>query len=85
MADKDEFDRQQRRAFEERVRSQSQQLADEVRICTRCGWKIRKSEALAAGVKACPACGNTECVAQSMDFNLDPRSLRSAMNRPQGP
>jgi hypothetical protein len=60
------------------------QLADEVRMCTRCGWKARKSECLARGIKACPQCGNTECVAQSMDFNMNPSLVRRQMQQGGG-
>jgi len=55
-------------------------LSDEIRVCTRCGWKAAKSVCLASGIKACPQCGNAECRAMSMDFQ--PEMLRLG-SRPQ--
>jgi predicted RNA-binding Zn-ribbon protein involved in translation (DUF1610 family) len=58
------------------VDASTRALDDEIRYCTRCGWKARKSEILAAGISKCPNCGNTECVAQSMDYGLNPAEVR---------
>jgi hypothetical protein len=56
-------------------------LSDEIRVCTRCGWKAAKSVCLAQGIRACPNCGNTECRGMSMDFQPEMFNLG---RRPQG-
>jgi ribosomal protein S27AE len=66
------------------VDASTRALDDEVRYCTRCGWKARKSDCVRtledgtviALISKCPKCGNTECVAQSMDYGLNPAEVR---------
>lgn len=64
----EEFIAAQQARMRQRLEAQKAQLSDEIRRCTRCGWQAKKSECLAQGIRACPQCGNTECVGLSMDF-----------------
>lgn len=65
----EEFIAEQQAKFRERLAAQKVQLGDELRRCTRCGWQARKSECLAMGIKACPQCGNPQCIGLSLDFD----------------
>lgn len=67
-----EADRKRREAA---IQKSNSALSDEIRVCTRCGWKAAKSVCLASGIRACPQCGNTECRAMSMDFNPEMMQL----------
>ena len=74
--EREEMSKARKAELDSRVQSSLSQLSDETRMCARCGWKIRKSEAIARGIKTCPRCGGDRIVAQSMDFNLTPDSVR---------
>lgn len=68
-------------AISHRTMQSARQLSDEVRMCAGCGWKITKSEAIRQGIKRCPRCNGDRIVAQSMDFNMTPDSVRRGMQQ----
>jgi RNA polymerase-binding transcription factor DksA len=57
---------QQRRAEE----NMSVLHTDEYRVCVRCGWQIKKSDAIRQGVKRCLRCGCDQCTGQSLPFDF---------------
>lgn len=53
------------------ISGQSRDFDDEVRTCASCGWQAKKSECLAAGIKACPRCGGTEARGSTQAYTMD--------------
>ena len=75
-----EFEARKIREREQAHAEQLRTLDNEMRICTRCGWRQTKKYCLQYQIKACPRCGNTQCRATSMDF--DDRMLQMGAGRP---
>lgn len=75
----EKFIQEHREKMRERLQAQRAELSDEIRRCTRCSWQERKSVCIAMGIRACPQCGNTQCVGLSIDCApemLDPRKWK---------
>jgi rubrerythrin len=57
---------------EERSAANRAQLDDEWRICTICGFKIKKSQAIAQKLKNCPRCGHGRVAGSTLPFDFRP-------------